>query len=410
MKKIALFVSMMTMALWGNAQSWTVNTTGVTSILNDVFFLNDTVGWVSTTGKVLKTTDGGNTWIQNSAGISSSVVLNSISFTSINTGWAVGNGGLIYKSNDGGQNWVTQVSGTTNDLYYVCFVNDSTGWAVGAPGNNPTLAVILKTTNGGQSWNNINSFFTGYLSSVQFIDENLGWAVGESGMVMRSNDGGLNWTVTNSQTSTVTTKNILDVHFYSPSKGWAVGADGTVIVSSDSGSTWSIQASGLTTSNLSGVYFISSNEGWAVGNQSPGFGPQILYTNNAGQSWTVQNSNTTANISLKKVYFSSQNKGFAVGTSGRVFKYSPTISTISDVEVTDLNIYPNPANNTAFIEFDSFGIYKLKVVDLSGRIMLVEESISQNYQINMESWSSGIYQISITNEKGQITAKTIVKQ
>ncbi|MFZ2865527.1 MAG: YCF48-related protein [Ignavibacteriaceae bacterium] len=56
--------------------------------------------------------------------------------------WAVGNTGKILKTTNGGTNWTTQSSGTTNDLYSVYFVNETTGWAVGWSGK------ILKSING----------------------------------------------------------------------------------------------------------------------------------------------------------------------------------------------------------------------------------------------------------------------
>jgi hypothetical protein len=75
-----------------------------------------------------------------------------------------------------------------------------------------------------------------------------------------------------------------------------------------------------------------------------------------------------------------------------------------------VSIYPNPTNNIANIEFESFGTYELKVLDISGKLIHSEELTAQNHQINTESWPAGIYQISITNEKGLMTSKTILKQ
>ena len=403
MKKIALFVIMMTMALWGNAQSWTQQTSGVTTFLIDVFFINDSVGWVSTTGKVLKTTNAGDTWTAYASGILSTDNLNAVTFSSENIGWAVGPGGIIYKTTDGGVNWSLQTSGTTNDLNSVSVVNDSTVWVVGAQGANPVYAVILKTTNGGLTWNSINSLVVGDLDVVQFMDENLGWAVGGN-LVMRTVDGGLNWTSTNTPTQA-----LYDMHFVSPSKGWAVGQNGTVIVSSDSGSTWTVQTSNAT-SRLNGVYFASATEGWIVGSGALGQNPTIRYTNNAGTTWTTLITGLPISSGFAGVFFNSPNKGWIVGTSGRIFTFNPSVSTVVSQENLLVSIYPNPTNNIANIEFESFGTYELKVLDISGKLVHSEELTAQNHQINTESWPAGIYQISITNDKGQMSNKTIVKQ
>jgi photosystem II stability/assembly factor-like uncharacterized protein len=403
MRKIALFVITMTMALWGNAQSWTQQTSGVTTTLSDVFFINDSIGWVSTTGKVLKTTDAGNTWTAYASGILSTDYLNAVTFSSENIGWAVGLGGVIYKTIDGGVNWSLQTSGTTNDLNSVSVVNDSTVWVVGAQGANPVYAVILKTTNGGLTWNSINSLVNGDLDVVQFMDENLGWAVGGN-LVMRTVDGGLNWTSTNTPTQA-----LYDMHFVSPSKGWAVGQNGFVVVSSDSGSTWTVQTSNAT-NRLNGVYFASATEGWIVGSGAVGQNPTIRYTNNAGTTWTTLITGLPISSGFAGVFFNSPNKGWIVGTSGRIFTFNPSVSTVVSQENLLVSIYPNPTNNIANIEFESFGTYELKVLDISGKLIHSEELTAQNHQINTESWPAGIYQISITNEKGLMTSKTILKQ
>ena len=70
----------------------------------------------------------------------------SVCFVDESTGWAVGQNGCIIKTTDGSANWSTQTSETTNLLESVCFVDESTGWAVGSNG------CIIKTTDGGINW------------------------------------------------------------------------------------------------------------------------------------------------------------------------------------------------------------------------------------------------------------------
>ena len=49
----------------------------------------------------------------------------------------------ILRTTDGGTTWITQLSGTTEGLRSVSFTDANNGWAVGDNGN------ILHTTNGG---------------------------------------------------------------------------------------------------------------------------------------------------------------------------------------------------------------------------------------------------------------------
>jgi len=69
--------------------------------------------------------------------------LKSVYFTSVDTGYAVGDNGTILKTTDGGINWLTQNSCTDVNLYSVHFPSVDTGYVVGDCGT------ILKTTDGG---------------------------------------------------------------------------------------------------------------------------------------------------------------------------------------------------------------------------------------------------------------------
>ena len=70
-------------------------------------------------------------------------VLFGVSFTDANNGTAVGSDGLILRTTDGGANWTNQTSGTTSFLNDVSFTDTNNGTAVGENGT------ILRTTNGG---------------------------------------------------------------------------------------------------------------------------------------------------------------------------------------------------------------------------------------------------------------------
>jgi photosystem II stability/assembly factor-like uncharacterized protein len=77
------------------------------------------------------------------SGISAQLSLYDVSFTDADTGTAVGQNGTIVRTTNGGTTWVEQDSGTTNNLAGVSFVDANTGWAAGSNGT------ILHTKNGG---------------------------------------------------------------------------------------------------------------------------------------------------------------------------------------------------------------------------------------------------------------------
>jgi len=123
---------------------------------NAVFFASQTTGWIAgyrniagNYGYVNKSIDGGSSWV-NVLKLNS-IDLNSLYFTSLLTGFVVGQNGIILKTADGGNTWGIQSSSTSQNLHSVYFLSSSTGWAVGDGGT------IIKTTNGGVTFIDGNS-------------------------------------------------------------------------------------------------------------------------------------------------------------------------------------------------------------------------------------------------------------
>jgi len=54
-----------------------------------------------------------------------------VQFIDENNGWVVGDSGTILKTTNAGATWAQQTSGTEHNLLAVCFKNLNTGWAVG---------------------------------------------------------------------------------------------------------------------------------------------------------------------------------------------------------------------------------------------------------------------------------------
>ena len=130
---------------------------------------------------------------------------------------------------------LSQISGTTNTLIAVSFSDSNAGTTVGNSGT------IVRTTNGGINWvSQSRAVTTGSLEDVVFVDTNTGTAVGEGGAILRTADGGANWV---SQTSG-TTNWLLGASFSDASHGTAVGFFGTILRTTDGGNTWTPQTSG----------------------------------------------------------------------------------------------------------------------------------------------------------------------
>jgi len=76
--------------------------------------------------------------------------------------------------------------------------------------------------------------------------------------------------------------------------------------------------------------------------------------------------------------------------------------------LSQIKIYPNPTQNTIHFELESNGEVKLKLVDITGRI-IKEDKIYNGYSLDIHNLADGIYFIRLDYQSQTFTHK-IVKQ
>jgi len=172
-------------------------------------------------------------------------------------------------------------------------------------------------------WTWQNPYPTGnHLQSVYFTDPNTGYAVGDSGTILITIDGGINW----SGLQTETTDQLNSVFFSDVNTGYAVGGYvdytnngsnvGTILKTTDRGTTWNTISSD-TLPYLHSVFFINVNTGYVGGYRLDGWGGQgwngygvILKTTDGGTIWTESSSTYEC---INSIDFTDTNTGYAVG-------------------------------------------------------------------------------------------------
>jgi len=107
--------------------------------LYSIYFVDSLNGWCAGGswgfyGILLKTCNSGNDWDTSYYASYNSEELNSVQFTDLYNGWAVGQNGLIITTSDGGNNWDTIPVGTTQYLKKVYFTENGYGWIAGTGG------------------------------------------------------------------------------------------------------------------------------------------------------------------------------------------------------------------------------------------------------------------------------------
>jgi len=165
-------------------------------------------------------------------------------------------------------------SGSTSDLYAVAFWDGTTGLAVGDSG------VVLRTTNGGSAWTRPNTRTQQALRGLFTLNSGglKAWAVGAGGTIRYSADGGQSWV---QQPAPVRT-DLHAVAFSSANNGLAVGDCGAVLRTTNGGATWT-RVDAKTTETLYAITF-QANTAIAAGDNGV-----VCRSTNGGATWTATN-------------------------------------------------------------------------------------------------------------------------
>ena len=269
--------------------------------LTGIFFLDQQHGWACggyalpyldrTQSVVLRTADGGMTWrvLHNTA----APALKQIHFTSLRSGWAVGEGSHKYRSgiyftHNGGTTWSSDSPETKKKSWRRAARNGPNTIAVSDSGaigfsqptsGNPTdmdAAAILGT--GPQ-----------HFSDVAIAGEKDAWAVGRRGAIFRSADNGLSFRpaklLDDNPDRQQQTLSLIDFETMTVTedKIWAAGKPGSCLVSIDRKTLNVAFHKTPVTTPIHKITFVDANTGFAVGDLGV-----ILSTVDGGKTWEVR--------------------------------------------------------------------------------------------------------------------------
>jgi hypothetical protein len=184
--------------------------------------------------------------------------------------WWIQEGRLYgYDKKNGWQIVETCLQGQIVDLFF----RNNKGWVITDQG---TLGV---STDGGKRWTPNRLNIEGALSSLFFLDQSNGWMVLNGQFLLRTQDGGMNWSRIG---DAVSQSPITQIYFGDLSQGWAVVQDSkSPLLTTDGGLTWT--PPGEPNQDLKSIYYFNRHQGWGI---HPGTG--ILHTSDGGKTWTLQ--------------------------------------------------------------------------------------------------------------------------
>lgn len=82
---------------------------------------------------------------------------------------------------------------------------------------------------------------------------------------------------------------------------------------------------------------------------------------------------------------------------------------VNDENVRKISVFPNPANEELLIINPAESRYKIKLTDLSGKIVLTETSSQSEFRATVSSIPNGIYFLQVKGGKSDFTQKLIIQ-
>lgn len=253
-------------------ETWVENT--IDGSIASTFFrwVNSAVGWVTgTSNAILKSVDGGVSWVAQTSPLAGSTVLQQIAVIDtsnalIACSQAASPRGQILLTSDGGTNWVAQTIAPTtgaDSFIGIDMFDASTGWAVGTGG------IIYKTTDGGVNWASQVSGSVETLRSVKALSTSIVVVCGDSETILRTTNGGTAW---GSITAPAGPSGVfLALDFTDATTGWIAAVD-FVLITTDGGATFTIDnnagpLTGSPSDPLVDISAVTTSLAFSVGNQ-----------------------------------------------------------------------------------------------------------------------------------------------
>lgn len=338
---------------------------GITTPLNAIAFVSETIGFVcGDAGVMFKTVNGGSNWTLSSTGIPSTVDLTAISFLDASKGIVAGKGGKVYTTVNGGAVWTEEVTGAVKNIRDVKYFADG----IVLSGDYGTLFVKQGTSN----WAKVNTRIQTDVNAVSGTSISDVHVCGGGGFIRNNKNN--NARFYNFEINPML-GNLVDLHYYSADLGFAVSSLNNAIIRTTNGGTlWTLTA-GATATNQWQLKLSASG---GIGNNicshptDPntvfcGYGSRVYVSRNRGENWT-QISNYSGGGSMHSFYVSPLDTNVWVsaitGSPDKVIKSTDYGTTWSISYQQNFSNYGQPLemdqNNPSVYYFapDGGGFYK----------------------------------------------------
>lgn len=243
-----------------------------------IAFLDASKGFAASGGKLFATLDGGNAWTPVATPGST---IRGFWFADAQHGYAVGDNRLVLRTDDGGATWVPKDLGVPGVNYTSIRCAGTHLCILAAAGGTQ----LVRTTDGGDTAGAAVTPATDPIYAAAFASATRVAAAGQNGATVVSDDAGVRFAPIGGRIAG--TFGALRLGG-AANTAYAPGADGKLAKTSDGGRTWTAQGNVPTSADLIDVSFPTATDGYALDADGG-----LFHTTSGGRSWEPLGTGST---------------------------------------------------------------------------------------------------------------------
>ncbi|HMI08676.1 MAG TPA: T9SS type A sorting domain-containing protein [Flavobacterium sp.] len=383
-----------------------------------------------------RSVDGGVTWTEGNIDLGNSILSVSSMFAVSETTVyvtafvaAAGADGGVYVTHDSGATWTEQPTaafdGITSFPNFIHFWDASHGITAGDPESG--YFEIYTTSDAGAHWTRIPEanipapLQNEYGYSLYFETRgNAMWFGTNFGRIYKSNDMGVNWTVSQGPIADFASAFVSgSFSFKNQNDGLLISNDWQFYRTSDGGATWNPDMSTTGVIRNRDVVFVpeTNNTYFSWGSDIDTETRGSSYSTDGGMTWQDLNTVDDAPVEPHAVEFKSGMVGFCVGnylgeSEQRFFRLTDPLNRLLKNDgfaaKAKFTAVPNPT--TGLVKLSGAEINSVLVFDLSGKVVKTESFNSLNeVTLNLSTFQNGVYFAKIIADNGTSFTLKIVK-
>jgi photosystem II stability/assembly factor-like uncharacterized protein len=213
------------------------------------------------------------------------------------------------------EGWYSASINYSYGLHALFFTSSKQGYIANESGS------IIVTTDGALNWTDLFLANNYHTHDLFFLNKQTGWMTTDNLQVFKTEDAGRSWKKILESTPESYYKALTSIHFINEMVGYAVGWDfqsdagysSIILKTTGGGSKWTPQSAGSNNFSLFGVFFINEDDGFICGENG-----NFYITVNGGDTWVKKDLGSSS--SFMSLFFIDNTHGWIAGSGGTIFR------------------------------------------------------------------------------------------